>query len=422
MNHFLKIITFFLILPGFGNPVFAQSFPAGDTLYYTSGDTDAIRKVQLDGSSEEVIADLSEDPFGVAIDLVNEKIYFSETTVIKRSDLDGSNVETIITGQGFVWEMAVDPAGGKLYWADNGDRIYRRSNLDGSNVEDLVSSSAAPIGVALDLVNGKLYMGDQGSVTRSNLDGSSQEVVIFNTAQWLAVDSAGGRIFYVNSSSTLRRVNFDGTNDTLIFNGGTDLLRGIAIKTDESKIYFTNQTSSTLRRIDLDGLGEEEVTSLPFPANGFSLFFDGDSDGAEDSVDECLEDSGKAVAGSCGCGRNDSDLNSDGTIDCLEIDAIQERLDELTPRSKKMEIEAFFKQTSGIARLITALIQTVSEDTAATLRITNRSVRRARTRLLWITKRQQKRNLSKGRRLRIARGIQNRLTERFNQVEEILHN
>ena len=73
-----------------------------------------------------------------------------------------------------------------MYWADggrSGDRAkgkIQRSNLDGSGTEDLVTTGFwEPRGIALDVAGGKMYWThSRAKIQRSNLDGSGVEDLI----------------------------------------------------------------------------------------------------------------------------------------------------------------------------------------------------------------------------------------------------
>ena len=117
------------------------------------------------------------------------KIYFiyngsEHGTEVKilRADLDGSSVEDLVTsGLSDVRGMALDIAGGidKVYWTDTGARKIWRANLDGSDVEDVVTTDSW--GIALDAAGGKMYWAG-GSIWRADLDGSKvEELVTWNS-------------------------------------------------------------------------------------------------------------------------------------------------------------------------------------------------------------------------------------------------
>ena len=55
-----------------------------------------IRRANLDGSNIEYLA--SGDPRGLALDVVEGKIYWTDAGKIQCANLDGSNIETLVTG------------------------------------------------------------------------------------------------------------------------------------------------------------------------------------------------------------------------------------------------------------------------------------------------------------------------------------
>lgn len=74
---------------------------AADKIYYTESDlgNDEIQRANLDGSEVESLLSGLERTLGIALDLVNEKLYFTENkwtapTVhrITRANLDGSDL------------------------------------------------------------------------------------------------------------------------------------------------------------------------------------------------------------------------------------------------------------------------------------------------------------------------------------------
>ena len=82
-------------------------------------------------------------PWGIALDLAAEKMYWTDKTnaKIQRADLDGGRVEGLIkTGLTFPESFALDLVAGKMYWVDKGTLKIQRADLDGGNVEDLITS------------------------------------------------------------------------------------------------------------------------------------------------------------------------------------------------------------------------------------------------------------------------------------------
>ena len=155
-----------------------------------------IQRANLDGSGvEDVVTDNLMHPVGIALDLAQEKVYWTDlegnldgTGKIQRSNLDGSNVETLLTGIDEANGIAVDAVGGKMYWPEITTGKIQRANLDGTGVEDLVVGLGSPTTIGLD--QGKMYWTDsnQGGqlnrIERANYDGSDREVIVSGGFPW----------------------------------------------------------------------------------------------------------------------------------------------------------------------------------------------------------------------------------------------
>ncbi|MCB9069662.1 MAG: S8 family serine peptidase [Calditrichae bacterium] len=116
---------------------------AGGKMYWCEGfdfatAPEGIWRANLDGSNPEKVVDLSVDPFGLALDLVNGKMYFgnTESDAITRANLDGSNVENVFTGFE-ASDLDIDVANGKLYWGRRDGIGIQRGNTDGTGIETL---------------------------------------------------------------------------------------------------------------------------------------------------------------------------------------------------------------------------------------------------------------------------------------------
>jgi len=125
---------------------------------------------------------------GVAIDSGAAKIYWSGSYLtdngVFRSDLDGTQIQTVITTDEFARGVSLDPARNMLYWAHwHGPNIVVRAGLDGSNQEVLVAGdyNHSP-GLALDLQGDGLYYSfspiGECTVRRAELDGSNPETIL----------------------------------------------------------------------------------------------------------------------------------------------------------------------------------------------------------------------------------------------------
>jgi len=161
-----------------------------------------ILSVNYDGSDAQVI--LEGEPDGVtagisdvAVDTVNNKLYWAKRNAIMRSNMDGTDVEIVaaidpISGQEDnpvgASVIQVDPAGGKIYWADPFKDQITIADLDGSNKQLLIDTAGSPEGLQLDLANQTVFWLDdrrfRGDATafRAGLNGENvQEIAVYST-------------------------------------------------------------------------------------------------------------------------------------------------------------------------------------------------------------------------------------------------
>lgn len=176
-------------------------------LYWSDSSDGKIRKANMDGTAVEVI--ITEDfyyPKSVAFDSVHQKVYWASDT-IKRANPDGSEIENLGLTTVSNADIALDLTNDKLYFSDWWTNSIRRANLDGSSPEIVVNSITNPAGISLDLINNKLYwvnnriFSEIKKIQRSNLDGNNIEDIVtdgFDNCQHVLVDNNSGRIFWTD--------------------------------------------------------------------------------------------------------------------------------------------------------------------------------------------------------------------------------
>jgi DNA-binding beta-propeller fold protein YncE len=132
---------------------------------------------------------------------------------------DGSDLKTIVNeGRRLPDGIVVDVEAGYLYWTNMGslksdDGSIERSNLDGTNITTIVHEGGTftPKQIQIEKTNGKLYWSDREGmrVMRCNLDGSHVETIV-DTSQgdsrpgkdptkWcvgIAVDAVDGKFYW----------------------------------------------------------------------------------------------------------------------------------------------------------------------------------------------------------------------------------
>ena len=106
----------------------------------------------LDGTGEKVILP---DVEGASIMVVGDRIYYDEYVAsgdirIKSANLDGTGVTTIAVGiSRVVYGLAYDPYGQKIYWGDRRANTMMRANLDGSEAEIYYKTTTATNGIVI---------------------------------------------------------------------------------------------------------------------------------------------------------------------------------------------------------------------------------------------------------------------------------
>ena len=307
----------------------ASSAIAADKIYWTQEDfspgTDKIATVNADGSGVDTLlsgANVSGGPIGIAIDWVNEQMYWTQRDgSIRRGDLDGTNRVTLLNGLSQPFGIALDVAGGKMYWAEIGSNSIKRANLNGSNVQTLDSGLGGATFLALDLENGKIYYTQYtgNKVSRMDLDGGNQVDLItagLNGPDGIAIDVAGGKIYIGQIfGGNIRKANIDGSGIGTIV-GPTSNPNGLKLDLVNNRLYWITQ-AGRIESADLDGSNPQTITTAGTDdCRDLELDFDADGDGTRDPADGCISDPGKSDPGVCGCGVVDADSDADGTFDC----------------------------------------------------------------------------------------------------------
>jgi hypothetical protein len=213
----------------------------GQKVYFSSSQG-GLQRVNLDGSGLETL--IADSPMAdnniqaISLDLPRGHVYYTRfdsgapggRTSISRVDLDGSNQVTIADGLFNAQTLAIDSVNGRIYYADStdfsgafGTFFIRSIDLDGSNGQDIVTGLNWVNFLAVDPVVGSLYADNFYSPFRANLDGSNVQLLInpFGYSD-LAIDPAGS--LYGTAGVGISRADLDGGNATVI--PGLESIRG----------------------------------------------------------------------------------------------------------------------------------------------------------------------------------------------------
>lgn len=171
------------VMTGIDIYYFALDVAAGK-IYYTisANPTYTVNVANIDGTNPHALFadDGVQSPKDIALDLTNNKIYFSDNGhhAIRKCNMDGTGLTNVMTGID-IFYFALDVAGGKIYYTISANPTYtvNVANIDGTNPHTLFADDGvqSPKDIALDLVNSKIYYIDAGhkSIRRCGLDGSS---------------------------------------------------------------------------------------------------------------------------------------------------------------------------------------------------------------------------------------------------------
>jgi len=143
------------------------------------------------------------------------RIYWLEFTGLHSANADGTDAKTLVPLNDGPDGVAVDAAAGKIYWTNmgsGGNGSVQRSNLDGSKVEYVVPKGGTYFAkqIQLDLIHGKAYWSDRDGlkIQRCNLDGSQNEVLVSGVKNpvGMALDTAAGMFYFSEKNGgTLKR-------------------------------------------------------------------------------------------------------------------------------------------------------------------------------------------------------------------------
>nr|XP_054765305.1 prolow-density lipoprotein receptor-related protein 1-like [Lytechinus pictus] len=182
-----------LPLTGLRQPIGVEYDPRTEMVYWTDAFLHTINRAVIDGSMQEVIAQLGqisipedfEYPFGIALNLDEDKVYWADQygDRIEMADLDGSNREVLIS-TGFNTNaagVAYSRIRRKIFWTEQGpEPKIEMANHDGTGRQVLVDSSqlVKPNGICLDSSESNLYWTDtdRDSLESINLDNMTTSI------------------------------------------------------------------------------------------------------------------------------------------------------------------------------------------------------------------------------------------------------
>ena len=248
--------------------------PVEGKIYWTEAkDLGWIQRANLDGSNLESLltTELEINPDRITLDPVVGKIYWTEVDIeaewagtIRRANFDGSEVETLITGLQDPFDLALDLFEHKIYWTDLQGGTIQRADLEGTNVETLITGLEAPADIALDMYLDfigdpcpncitKIQTGfpllDRRVAAKSAFHSPYHSMGAPTTMYW--TDLRAG---------TIQRADLDGENAEILV---TDIGSPVGIVVNEYiySMYWADGDTGIIHRADLDGANVEALVT-----------------------------------------------------------------------------------------------------------------------------------------------------------------
>ncbi len=126
--------------------------PRTRSLFVLNNCPKALHELDVDTDDKKVnLRDHLDNPVGLALDAAAGHLYYTERNKITRCNLDGTDAQTLISTPGRQNGIALDLTNGKIYWTEANSKKIQRANLDGTEVEDVLATGNNPQGLALDL-------------------------------------------------------------------------------------------------------------------------------------------------------------------------------------------------------------------------------------------------------------------------------
>ncbi len=133
------------------------------SVYWTDKDRGLIQRRFLAGGSVMTLLTREQglqQPYGLAIDRLRNRLYWADMGVIYSARLDGTDIKALVSGLTFPADLALHAGAGHLYWTDQTAGLIQRLDLERGEVETLLTGLSQPYYLALDIHGGMLYWTD----------------------------------------------------------------------------------------------------------------------------------------------------------------------------------------------------------------------------------------------------------------------
>ncbi|MEN8192783.1 MAG: T9SS type A sorting domain-containing protein [Bacteroidota bacterium] len=244
----------------------------GQNIYWIESVFDSPRLVKTSNSGEELLSkSLSSGslPQSIAINAAGDTIYwtglayFNAQINVISSDFDNDIV--VMDSQSALRGIAIDPVDQKIYWIStnltSGPKIWR-ANMDGTSPVVLIDfgtgSSSTPRAISLDVRERKMYWTNfgEGNIQCADMSESAvpEDILVgLKGPSGLAVDADSGKIFWTEMNGhQIKCADLNGANEILLISN-LSYPNSIAVDRSKNRMAWTEMGSGKVKSAELDG-------------------------------------------------------------------------------------------------------------------------------------------------------------------------
>jgi hypothetical protein len=237
----------------------AEQARAYDLMFWTDSNSGTVQRAHLDGTHRATVAGGYAAPYGIAVDAVNEMIYWGVQGRVMRAGLDGSAPQQLFTTSNYALGVEIDTAQNRVYAFDYGAGRFAYGPMTGGATTYLGWTAGTAYDVVASPGTNWIYFTEYGNnvirrFDRTDPTTSSSVVVSTGSGPYgIAIDSSAGKLYWANySSGSISRSNLDGSG-TMNLLAGLSTPTGVALDLTGGYVYFGERGSGTIRRMPLAG-------------------------------------------------------------------------------------------------------------------------------------------------------------------------
>lgn len=298
-RRFAAVVSASIALAFVAVLAFAVRAQAAETLYWDNygANPDNVAFANIDGTGGGLVnlgSEVLDSPEGLAYDTVTNRLFTTTGTGAARRivaiNLDGSGASTFTAPGAPVDKpegVAIDPVSRTIYWQNTGtEEAIVWAKLDGSAGGVLNTSGITLDGVccrlAVDPAGGRVYfvnfhpLNAAIAYVNTNNSGAGELSISGGTfkpdGEGIAVDSAAGRVYFLGGSEQLgfANVNGSGGGDVSIASAPVNTPWGLAVDPSIGRIYWGNEGNAEERTnafgfIGADGSGAGGISIATAP-------------------------------------------------------------------------------------------------------------------------------------------------------------